>query len=62
VAPDKTHSIAAINTNRRRLMKDFRDFAVHEYWGVDPAVIWKTISDHLPALLQNLHALRSSDA
>lgn len=27
-----------------RLMSDMRNFAVHHYWGVEPTVLWKTIT------------------
>ncbi len=40
-----------------RLMGDMRNFAVHEYWGVDASVIWRTIKADLPALVVALKAI-----
>ena len=34
-----------------RLMGDMRNFAVHEYWGVELSTIWKTIQVDLPPLI-----------
>ena len=34
-----------------RLMGDLRNFAVHEYWGVELRTIWETIKKDLPPLL-----------
>jgi uncharacterized protein with HEPN domain len=33
-----------------RLMADMRNFAVHEYWGVELRTIWETIQEDLPPL------------
>ena len=30
-----------------RKMKDFRNVLIHEYFGVDPEIVWKTIHDDL---------------
>jgi uncharacterized protein with HEPN domain len=35
-------------------MGDMRNFAVHEYWGVEMRTIWKTIKDDLPPLIPDL--------
>ena len=43
-----------------RLMGDMRNFAVHEYWGVDASVIWRTIKDDLPALSGTLRKIVDS--
>lgn len=40
-----------------RLMGDMRNFIVHEYWGVEPEVLWKTIQEDLPGLLEPLRNL-----
>jgi uncharacterized protein with HEPN domain len=37
-----------------RLMGDMRNFAIHEYWGVEMRTIWKTIQDDLPPLVPAL--------
>jgi uncharacterized protein with HEPN domain len=37
-----------------RLMGDMRNFAVHEYWGVEMSTIWKTIQEDLPPLVPAL--------
>lgn len=41
-----------------RLMGDMRNFAVHEYWGVELLTIWKTIDQDLPPLKNDLAAMR----
>jgi uncharacterized protein with HEPN domain len=35
-------------------MGDMRNFAVHEYWGVEMPTIWKTIQEDLPPLIPDL--------
>ena len=40
-----------------RILKDFRNFIIHEYFGIDNEIIWDTIQFRLPELLisfQNL--------
>jgi uncharacterized protein with HEPN domain len=37
-----------------RVMGDMRNFAVHEYWGVEMPTIWKTIQEDLPPLIPDL--------
>ena len=44
-----------------RVMGDMRNFAVHEYWGVEMRTIWKTIRDDLPPLLPNLNQVIDSE-
>jgi uncharacterized protein with HEPN domain len=34
-----------------RLMGDMRNFAIHEYWGVELRTIWETIKKDLPPLI-----------
>ena len=34
-----------------RLMGDMRNFAVHEYWGVELRTVWETIHQDLPPLI-----------
>jgi uncharacterized protein with HEPN domain len=37
-----------------RMMKGIRNVLVHEYFGVDLEIIWKTIKHDLPALKKQL--------
>lgn len=43
-----------------RLMSDMRNFAVHEYWGVKPDTLWRTIEADLPPLVPALKGLLKS--
>ncbi len=38
-------------------MRDMRNVIVHEYFGVDATVLWKTIQSDLPPLIPLLEAL-----
>jgi uncharacterized protein with HEPN domain len=40
-----------------REMRDMRNIAVHEYFGVDNVVVWETIQNNLPPLLPMLRKL-----
>jgi len=40
-----------------REMQDMRNIVVHEYFGVDLAIIWHTIREELPPLVAPLEAL-----
>ena len=44
-----------------RIMGDMRNFAVHEYWGVEISTIWKTIQDDLPPLIPSLKRVINSE-
>ena len=44
-----------------RLMSDMRNFAVHQYWGVDAAVLWQTIREDLPPLVEQLRQIVSAE-
>ena len=44
-----------------RVMGDMRNFAVHEYWGVELSTIWKTIRDDLPPLVPSLNRVIDSE-
>jgi uncharacterized protein with HEPN domain len=44
-----------------QLMGDMRNFAVHEYWGVELSTIWKTIQDDLPPLVPSLNRVIDSE-
>lgn len=43
-----------------REMRDMRNIAVHEYFGVDNVVVWETIKNNLPPLLPMLRKLVES--
>ncbi|WP_144328562.1 HepT-like ribonuclease domain-containing protein [Tepidimonas charontis] len=40
-----------------REIKDFRNLLIHAYFGVDLLIVWNTIHDELPALLNAVRAL-----
>ena len=40
-----------------RQMVDLRNFSVHAYWNLRPAVIWETIQNDLPPLVEPLRKL-----
>lgn len=42
-----------------RILKDFRNFIIHEYFGINNLIIWDTIQLRLPHLLQNISHLIS---
>jgi len=41
-------------------IRDMRNIIVHEYFGVDPSIVWKTITDDLPELIKHLEAALDS--
>jgi len=45
-----------------RQMVDLRNFSVHAYWNLRPAVIWDTIQNDLPPLVDPLRRLLSGIA
>ena len=32
-------------------IKDFRNLLIHEYFGVDPEIVWNIVQDDLPVLM-----------
>ncbi len=36
-----------------RIIKDFRNFIIHEYFGINSQIVWDTIQFRLPDLLQD---------
>jgi uncharacterized protein with HEPN domain len=40
-----------------RQMIDLRNFSVHAYWNLKPSIIWDTIQNDLPPLVQPLTSL-----
>jgi uncharacterized protein with HEPN domain len=39
------------------LIKDFRNFIVHEYFGVDPEIVWDAVIKELPVLKKEMNLL-----
>jgi uncharacterized protein with HEPN domain len=42
-------------------IRDMRNIVVHEYFGVDLAMVWLTVTQDLPALVAKLEPLLKSD-
>jgi uncharacterized protein with HEPN domain len=40
-----------------RLMRGVRNVVVHEYFGVDPSILWETVRGDLPPLVAKLEAV-----
>ncbi len=43
-----------------RLIKDFRNFIVHEYFGIDSRIVWDAVRLELPVLKEEVDRLRQS--
>jgi uncharacterized protein with HEPN domain len=43
-----------------RMIKDFRNFIVHEYFGVDPKVIWDITQFELPELVSMVKGIQQN--
>ena len=43
-----------------RLIKDFRNFIVHEYFGVDSKIVWDAVRKELPLLRPEVERLRQA--
>lgn len=43
-----------------RIIKDFRNFIVHEYFGIDSSIVWDAVRLELPELKARIHELRTS--
>ena len=41
-----------------RLIKDFRKFIVHEYFGVDARIVWDAVQQELPILKKEISRLK----
>jgi uncharacterized protein with HEPN domain len=41
-----------------RLIKDFRNFIVHEYFGIDARIVWDAVRLELPVLNEEIGRLR----
>ena len=44
-----------------RIIKDFRNFIIHEYFGINNQIVWDTIQYRLPDLLQKISSLILTD-
>lgn len=44
-----------------RMVKDFRNFIVHEYFGVDPRVVWDLTQFELHEMVKNIEILRNQE-
>jgi uncharacterized protein with HEPN domain len=42
-----------------RMVKDFRNFIVHEYFGVDPRIVWDLTTQELPLLKEKIEMLNT---
>ena len=40
-----------------RIIKDFRNVLVHEYFGIDNGIVWNIIQNSMPALQKNVSLL-----
>ncbi len=54
--PDEIKQLAP--TIEWRLIKDFRNFIVHEYFGVDSQIVWDAVRQELPLLKLEVNRLR----
>lgn len=43
-----------------RSIKDFRNFIVHEYFGIDSRIVWDAVQLELPLLKKGMASLRDS--
>ncbi|MDD2299209.1 MAG: DUF86 domain-containing protein [Bacteroides sp.] len=42
-----------------KAMRGIRNILIHEYWGVDTDIIWKTIQESLPQLIKVLEEIKN---
>jgi len=40
-----------------RIIKDFRNFIIHDYFGINQSIVWDTIQYRLPGLLEQINHL-----
>lgn len=43
------------------MVKDFRNFIVHKYFGVDPRVVWDLTKLELDELIRSIESLHKND-
>jgi len=46
-----------IRRSHERDMRDMRNFVVHEYFGISDKIIWDTVQNNLPPLINLLKPL-----
>ena len=44
-----------------RIIKDFRNFIIHDYFGINNQIVWDTIQFRLPDLLISINTLLSTE-
>lgn len=44
-----------------RIIKDFRNLIIHEYFGVDNHIVWDIVVNRLPELYEKIIAIRDSN-
>ena len=44
-----------------RIIKDFRNFIIHEYFGINNLIVWDIIQHRLPELLTEISAMVQSE-
>lgn len=44
-----------------RIIKDFRNFIIHEYFGINNLIVWDIIQHRLPELLAEVSAILPSE-
>jgi len=42
-----------------RMVKDFRNFVIHEYFGIDTKIVWDLTTKELDELVKNIKILQS---
>ncbi|MBN9351120.1 MAG: DUF86 domain-containing protein [Chitinophagaceae bacterium] len=40
-----------------RILKDFRNFLIHDYFGINQEIVWQTIITNLPGLLSDIKTI-----
>lgn len=45
-----------------RIIKDFRNFIIHEYFGINNQIVWDIIQYRLPDLLKEIDSLITEEA
>ncbi len=43
-------------------MQDMRNIIIHQYFGVDYSIVWKTIQEDLPELIVNLKMVKTDQS
>lgn len=45
-----------------RAMRAMRNFVIHAYFSIEPAIVWETIQNDLPSLAASLRTILDEDA